>query len=410
MIHVRREKYLKVLSDFREKDLIKVVSGVRRAGKSTLFDLFIGDLLEDNISESHIIKINFEDINYEFLKDYKKLHDYILDKCVDDQQYYIFLDEIQNVDKFELAVDSLYLRKNLDLYITGSNAYFLSGELATYLTGRYVELEILPLSFKEYDELININHLSGKFDTKMDIYEHYIKGSFPYLANFIDNEEARNYFLSGIYNTVVLEDVISRNGTKDVTKLNLIHRFLLDNIGNLISPNKIANTLTSNNNKVDLRTVDKYLNDLVESYLYYEVRRYDIKGKEYLARLSKYYTVDVGFRNIVLENSSSDYGHILENIIFLELKRRFKKIAIGSTKNHEEVDFVAMDGDDIEYYQVAYTVMDENVLMRELSPLMNINDSHPKYLISMDVLGKNRNFNGIKQVNAIEWLLEGWKR
>jgi predicted AAA+ superfamily ATPase len=394
-----RKEYLKKLIGFKDKQLIKVVTGVRRCGKSTLFEIFQDYLLGNGVSEKQIITINFEDANFEELTDYKKLHKYISDKLIKDKQNYIFLDEIQNVPQFQKAVDSLYIKKNVDLYVTGSNAYFLSGELATLLSGRYVEIKMLPLSFKEFlSSFDNKTDLTRKFKTYTD------DGSFPYVLALNNDRKLIDDYLSGIYNTVVLKDVVARKNVADVSNLESIIKFMFDNVGNHTSAKKISDTMTSYGRKIASSTVENYLSALVDSFIFYIVNRYDIVGKQYLKTGEKYYTVDLGLKRLLLGAKKQDLGHNLENIVYLELLRRGYEVYIGKV-GVNEVDFVAIRGGVREYYQVAQTVMAEETLERELKSLYSVKDHYQKFLITNDVQPLTTH-KGIKQINAIDWLLE----
>ncbi len=400
-ILIERNEYLKWLIDWREKQIIKIVSGVRRCGKSTLFEIYRNWLISDGVQNDQIISINFEDMEYEHLTDYRQLYDHIKKILIPNQINYIFLDEIQYVRNFEKAVDSLFLRDNCDVYITGSNAYFMSGELATVLSGRYVELKMLPLSFKEFCVGINDTAL-----TNTQKFNRYVeRGSFPYIVRFqIAPKEARDY-LRDIYHSVLLKDIVARLKIADVTSLENVAKFILRNIGNAVSATKIANTLKSDKKNIDQKTVDKYIHGLSDSLIIYEARRYNLKGKMFLKTNCKYYAVDAGLRNSLVKGSESDIGHVLENIVFLELKRRGYDVYIGQVDD-EEIDFVAVNGNDISYYQVSATTLDEDTLKRELKPLKKVGDNYPKYLLTLDEIFGDADYNGIKKKNVIEWLLD----
>lgn len=395
---IERIEYLNQLISFREKHLIKIVTGIRRCGKSTLFELFQDYLLKDGIHSEQIISINFEDVDYEELTDYKILHDYIKKRLIPDKMNYIFLDEIQHVKHYQKAVDSLFIKKNCDLYITGSNAYLLSGELATLLSGRYVEINMLPLSFKEY-----ISVLPDKIDIAKKYINYLANSSFPYTLELSNKKDIRVY-LDGIYNSTVLQDIVARKKVSDVSVLESVIRFMFDNIGNLCSPKKIADTLTSAGRKISVHTVEGYLGALTDSLILYKVGRYDVKGKQYLKTLEKYYLVDIGLRYYLLGSKNTDMGHILENIIYLELLRRGYEVHIGKVGN-AEVDFIAIGEEGTEYYQVALTLRDESTLAREIAPLDSISDHNPKYLLTLDD-DLPTNHNGIRQINALDWLLK----
>ena len=410
MIRIDRKEYLDFLVKSKDRQIIKVVSGVRRCGKSTLFEIYKDFLLENGVAKNQIISINFEDMDYEELTDYKKLYEYIKSKMIEDKRNYIFLDEIQHVDKFEKVVDSLFIKENTDLYITGSNAYFMSGELATLLSGRYIELKMLPLSFKEYYQAkLEYEKLEQKENriskTLIQYYNEYIvNSSFPYTLQLDSDLKNIHEYLSGIYNSVLLKDIVARLKISDVMRLESVVKYIFDNIGNLTSLSKIGNTLTSMGRKTDAKTIEKYIRGLTDSLLVHEVGRYNIKGKEFLSTLSKYYVADLGLRQMILGNRNIDMGHILENVIYLELLRRKGNVYVGQFDKNE-IDFVVINSNEIEYYQVALTVLDENTLKRELDAFKNIKDNYPKYLITLDDVMVNTDYDGIKVVNALEWLL-----
>ena len=398
--HIERPEYLEWLKQWKEQQIIKVVSGVRRCGKSTLFEIYKDWLKNSGVRSEQIISINFEDIDFEQLTEYHSLYNHIKERLTPDKMNYIFLDEIQHVPQFEKAVDSLFLKENCDVYITGSNAYFMSGELATLLTGRYVELKMLPLSFKEFcsglKESQSLNNVQ-----KFNLYLK--QSSFPYLTKYRNTEREVNNYLRDIYNSVLLKDIVARLKIADVTTLENVAKFLLHNIGNVASVSKIANTLKSQGKGADQKTVDKYLRGLTDSLLLYEAQRYNLKGKMFLSTNSKYYAVDISLRNMLVKGSESDIGHILENIVYLELKRRGNVYA--GQLDDGEIDFVAVKDSEIVYYQVSATVLDENTLKRELAPLRKVQDNYPKYLLTLDEIFGSANYDGIKKINVLDWLL-----
>lgn len=399
--YVSRPKYLDFLTRWQDKKVIKIVSGVRRAGKSTLFYLFRRQLKDQGIDDHQLININFENMKYDELRDPYKLYNYLESKITEDKEYYIFLDEIQHVKEFERVVDSLFLKDNVDIYLTGSNAYFLSGEIATLLTGRYVELKILPLSFSEYVAWYKQNE---KFTDNNDMFNKYLESSFPYTL-FIDNAKEKNEYLQGVYSTIVLTDIVSRLNVKDTPVLERLIQSLYSNIGSQISINKITNTLKSGGYSTSNKTIDRYLGGIIDSLLMYEAPRYDVHGRHLLNSPSKYYGVDMGIRNILLPDHQQDFGHIIENIVYLELLRRFKAVYVGENKRYE-VDFVGIDdNNNPSYYQVTLSTLDGKVLERELRSLELIKDSYPKYLLTLDTFNKTANYNGIQKLNLIDWLL-----
>ena len=400
--YVARDEYLNFLKRNRDKHIIKVVSGVRRSGKSTLFLLFRDYLKKTGVKDNQIINLNFEDMDFEDLLDPEKLYSYIKKKLLPDQMNYIFLDEIQHVHNFEKVADSLFIKDNVDLYITGSNAYFLSGEIATLLTGRYVQLNMLPLSFNEF---VQWHKQNNKFTNNQDIFNQYLKSSFPYTL-FTETDQERIEYLQGIYSTIVLTDIVTRLNIKDVPVLERLVRTLFSNIGSQVTINKITNTLRSNGYKTSNKTIDRYLEGILDSLLMYEAKRYDIHDHDLLSSNSKYYVVDLGLRRLLLPDHQEDYGHIIENVVYLELLRRFPNVYVGQSGKYE-VDFVALNGqNEARYFQVALTTLDENVLKRELRSLQRIGDSYPKYLLTLDTLNKDANYNGIQKMNIIDWLLE----
>lgn len=397
-----RPQYLDQLISFKDKKLIKVVTGIRRCGKSTLLDLFMEDLKAQGVEDNQIIFINMEDPDYSELEDYKKLYNFIKERLCEDQMNYIIIDEVQAVVDFQKVVDGLYIKRYCDVYITGSNSQILSGELATLLSGRYVEIKMLPLSFREY-----IDALGDKTDLIIKYRNYLENSSFPYTLELEKKKDIRAY-LSGIYDSVILNDIVAREKITDIAGLKSVTRFVFDNIGNFTSATSIANKMADIGRSKSVHTVDNYLNALTESFVLYKAYKYDIKGKEQLINRAKYYVSDIGLRYFLLGTKQVDSGHILENIVYLELIRRGYEVYVGKIGN-AEVDFIAIGESGEEYYQVAYTVLGENlsgktVLERELTPLDAIKDHNPKYLITMDFT-PNVSYNGIKQINALDWLL-----
>ncbi len=393
---IYRKEYMEKLENLKDKKIIKVLTGIRRCGKSTILNEFRKKLIAEGVSEKNIISINFDDNSYNNLLDSNTLHEYIIKRVDPKKMNYIFLDEIQNVNEFQKCVDSLFLRDYLDIYITGSNSYMLSGELATYLTGRYIQIHVLPLSFKEY-----ISYY-GESDELKKYNDYVLYGGFPYLIN-LENSTDKITYLESIYNTVIMKDVINRKKINDPLILESMCRFLFDNIGSNVSTKKISDTLSSAGRKNSVHTIEEYLNSLLESYILYKVNRYDIKGKQLLKTQEKYYLSDLGLKTYLLGKSyNRDLGHILENVIFLELKRRGYRVYIGKN-DVNEVDFVVETEDDFMYIQVALSVRDEKTLEKELKPLENIADHYRKYIITLDY--EANNYNGIKQICAFDFLL-----
>lgn len=400
---IPRKEYLDWLCRWRDKQIIKVVSGVRRCGKSTLFTLFKQNLLKQGVDEKQIISINFEAMEFETLRDYHTLYQYINDHLQQDCKNYIFLDEVQHCTEYQKAVDSLFIKDNCDIYLTGSNAYFMSGELATVLSGRYVELKMLPLSFKEFVSSFAPENVDISIQEKFNLYLDY--GSFPFLARYNSFDSDAYNYLRDVYNTIILNDIVKRLKITDVNALDKVTKFIADNIGNIVSINKIANTLKSGGKSIDNKTVEKYLQGLVDALFLYKAPRFNIKGKQLLTNLPKYYIVDIGMRNILIRNKESDIGHIIENLAYLELMRRGYDVYVGDI-DKGEVDFVAIKNNQTEYYQISATTLNPDTLARELAPLQSVQDNYPKYLLTLDELFGEANYNGIQKKNLIKWLLE----
>ncbi|MDR2712142.1 MAG: ATP-binding protein [Clostridiales bacterium] len=395
---IKRAGYLDQLISLRDKQLIKVVMGIRRCGKSTLLELFKEELLKSGVAEQQITMINFEEADNEPLMDRKVLYAHIKKGLLPDRMNYIILDEIQHVGEWQRVVDSLFIKKNCDVYITSSNAYLLSGELATLLSGRYVEIKMLPLSFSEY-----ISALGDKTELSRKYNSYLTNSSFPYALELTKAKDIRMY-LDGIYNSVVFKDVVQRKKIADVSALESVIRFMFDNIGNLSSTKAIADALTFCGRKISAHTVDSYLEALCGSFILYKAGRYDVKGKQNLKTGEKYYIADIGLRYYLLGSQKADLGRALENVVYLELLRRSYDVRIGKVGNNE-VDFVVTNEDGLSYYQVALTVRGEDTLARELRSLDSIADHNPKYLLTLDD-DPETSHNGIRQINALDWLLK----
>lgn len=400
---ISRDNYLERLKAFKDNKLIKVITGIRRCGKSTLLELFKEYLKGNGVSDDNIIHINLELMKYDDVRDYKTFYNLITEKIKNNDRCYLLIDEIQQVDKWEKAINSMNVEFNVDIYITGSNAYLLSSEISTLLSGRYVEIKMLPLSFKEY---LEFDHLPHDW-TLEDKFNQYLKfGSLPAVPTLPQDNTTINEFLLGIYNTVIVKDVISRNNIKDIGLLEQIVKYVVANTGNIISANKISGYVSSQGRGETTKatTVSNYLDMLEKAYIIYPVKRYDIKGKEQLKNLAKYYVVDTGIRNMLMGYSDSDFGHVLETIVYLELIRRGYQVFIG--KWYElEVDFIAVKQDEKKYYQVCLTLMDEKVKERELTPLKAIPDNYEKTILSMDKTYIT-DYEGIKFENIIDFLIE----
>jgi predicted AAA+ superfamily ATPase len=411
---IDRPEYLKNLLAFKDKHLIKIVTGIRRCGKSTLFELYQNELLRLGVEPKQIQSINLEEPDYRDLLDWEKLYDTINARLIKNMQNYIFLDEIQNVKDFQRAADGLFIKKNVDLYLTGSNSKMQSGEWATLLSGRYVEIHMFPLSFKEY---VSADDSGLSHD---QLFAHYLEyGSFPFVFNFYnfsdnamsspaghaggwDKSSVRDY-LSGIYSTIVLKDIVENKKIKKAGRLERVIKFMADTIGSETSIKRISDMLTSDGIKILPLTVESYLDAFRDSYILYKADRYDVKGRKLLKTLNKYYMVDMGLRRLLLGDKAVDSGHILENIVYLELLRRGYKVYIGKVDD-KEVDFAAEGSDGTEYYQVSETVRGKETLARELAPLELIRDHNPKFLLTRDY-EPNISHNGIKQINVLDWLV-----
>lgn len=391
-----RKEYLERLRNLKHKKLIKIVTGIRRCGKSTVLEMFRDELLKSSVRKNQIIFLNFEDYDNKHLLNPDELYSYIKQRLSSDMNY-IFLDEIQRVENFPEIVDSLYIKKNVDIYMTGSNSSLLSSEIATLISGRYVEIKMLPLSFKEFV-------LATKQENNLSqAYRQYIQtSSFPYVLDLLQTPNEINSYLEGIYNTILVKDIIDRKKISDTQVLKSVTQFLFDNIGLELSSKKIADTLTSNGRKSDSKTIEKYITSLEESFIIYKASRYNIKGKEYLKSLEKYYVSDIGLRNFMLGKKAMDAGHILENIVYLELLRRGYKVYVGKIDDME-IDFVAQNEQGNTYIQVSASVRDENTLARELKPLKAVKDNYPKIILTLDD-DPDGDYDGIIRKNALDWI------
>ena len=405
---VERKEYLGQLRSWRHEKVIKVVTGIRRCGKSTLLQQYKDYLLADGVSEKQIIFINFEELEYEELYDYKKMYSYIKDRLIPDKYTYIFLDEIQKVDEFEKAVDSLYVKDNVDIYITGSNAYLLSGELATLLSGRYVEISVLPLSFKEFCSMKDRNTGTD------DLLAEYIRdGGFPYLSVMDKTAEKVNTYLEGIINTIIVKDIEERSKRRepdkdkrkvtDIALLKNIAKFLASSVGSQISVKSIADYISSSYRRVSQNTVSDYIEALEESFIFYSAERFNIPGKALMKTNRKLYIADLGIRRYLLPKKNYDLGYSLENIIYLELRRRGYAVTVGKVDDRE-VDFIAEKNSRLSYFQVTANMVDEKTFEREITPLKMINDNYPKTILTLErfTIG---NYEGIEVIHAADWLL-----
>ena len=404
---VERKEYLDQLWAWKDEQQIKVVTGIRRCGKSVLLEQYQQRLLAEGVTPEQIISVNFEDLDYEPLKDYMELYRYIKERLCTDKMTYIFLDEVQNVPSFEKVVDSLYIKDYVDVYITGSNAYMLSSELATLLSGRYVEISMLPLSFREYITVTGMQ--------REEAFSEFMKtGGLPYVAVINRTDQKADQYLEGIYNTVIVKDIEERQTRKekdsgkrkitDIALLKTIARYLSSVIGSPVSMKSITNYLISSGRKVSQNTVSDYVEALTESFIFYPVERFDIVGKQLLKVNNKLYMADMGLRNHILPRKRYDLGFTMENIVYLELKRRGYKINIGKFGS-AEVDFVTQKEGVLTYYQVTADMTAEETFEREMRPLRSIQDNYEKIVLTLERFSLG-NYDGIKVVNVIDWLLE----
>ena len=404
---IQRKEFLNELIKWKNEKVIKVITGMRRAGKSTLLMQYQDYLRQSGVEENRIISINFEELEYEELCDYRKLYNYIKDKLIEGKTTYIFLDEIQKVKDFEKVIDSIYVKSGTDIYITGSNAYFLSGNLATYLTGRYVEILVLPFSFKEYKEVVNKDN-EGAFSDYMKF------GGLPFLTLMEKDIDKAYTYLEGIYNTVIVKDIEDRINLQitdndkrkiyDISLLKLIAKYLASVVGSPVSVRGITNYIVSSGRKVSQNTVSDYVEALKEAFIFYEVSRFDIVGKQILSSNKKYYIVDLGLRNYILPRKNYDLGFSIENIVYFELLRRGYNVNIGK-QDKEEVDFVAVKNGIITYIQVTADMTAKETFEREIRPLNMIKDNYEKIILTLDKLTLG-DYSGIQVKNLMEWLLE----
>ncbi len=398
-MRIERKEYLERLRAWRGKQVIKAITGVRRSGKSVLLEMYAEWLREQGVPEGRIVRVNLEDLDFEPLCQPTALHSYVKERLAKGKMTYVFIDEIQLCGDFPRVVDSLYLRPDIDIYVTGSNANLLSHEIATMLSGRYVEIRVLPLSFREY-----ASARPGIAEPQR-LYREYTEGSsFPYAIELSNAGNELDTYLDGLYNTILVKDVMTRRRIQDPLILDSVAKFVFSNIGSELSVKRIADTLTSNGRKTDSKTVEKYLAALLESFVIHRAGRYDIRGKQLLKTQEKYYVVDIGLRRHLL-GGRQDVGHALENVVYLELLRRGGKVHVGKIGGLE-VDFVVEKPTGMEYYQVAASVRDPSTLERELAPFGKIRDHHPKFLLTLDE-DPSDNIDGIRKLYAPDWLLQG---
>lgn len=408
---IERPQYIKALLMFKDTDLIKILTGVRRSGKSTVYELYAEELKKQGVSPEQIKIIKLEEDENAKLLDYHELHRHIADNLVKDKKNYIFLDEIQNVENFEKAVRSLYEKKNIDIYLTGSNSKLQSSEWATSLTGRYIEIKMFPLSFKEFLSIRPTNNLDKAYA------EYLAYSSFPYAQYFVklntpDLKRQIEIYLNGIYDTVVLYDVMSKKNITNASRIKRIMKFMASAIGSEISIKRMSDMLKDDGIVLQPSVLDDYIDAFKDAYIWYQADRYDIRGRKVLKTQNKYYLVDMGIRNMLMNDNIKDTGHILENVVYLELLRRGYKVYVGKIdyKNkdrvveNKEIDFVAETSNGLEYYQVTDTINDPKTLERELASLKLIKDNYPKYILTRDYGSKD--YDGIRQLNVLEWLAQ----
>ena len=401
--YIERPQYMAWLRRWEGKETVKVVSGVRRCGKSTLLRMFCDALVDEGVDPRRIISLNMEDIALDALSDYRALYDHIVQRLVPDCRNYVVIDEIQQVPHFEKVVNSLRLNPACDIYITGSNAYLMASELATLLTGRYVELKMLPLSFAEFS---SGSPVAGRGLSLEDAFGLYLSlGSFPYMMQLMDDAQTAREYLQDMFNSIMLKDVVQRLRITEVSLLQRVARVLASSVGSLVSPTKIANTITSNGQKTDVKTVDKYIDGLTGSLLFYEASRWDVRGRHALARQSKLYIVDPGLRRLLAASPASELGHVLENVVYLELLRRGFSVYVGVVEGGE-IDFVAERGGEIRYFQVSASVMDEATRAREVAAFSKVRDNFDKTVLTLDRLGLGTTSEGIRIQNVLDWLCE----
>ena len=399
---INRQNYIQQLEKLKDKHIIKVITGLRRSGKSTLFEIFIQQILDSGVSARNVQQYNFEKPIYPQEYTWRDIYKDILAKTDKDNMNYIFLDEPQQISEFERLIDALYVERYIDLYVTGSNAYFLSGDLATLLSGRYITIHILPFSFAEFCESQKDTTLN-----KYELFNHYLYETSLPQGVFLRNQgtDIQNMYIQDVYNTIVEKDIRQRYTIQNSRSFDNLSKFLMGAIGSVVSPSNISKAMKQDRQDIHHNTVEKYIEYLVSAYVFYQVNRFDIKGKQQLATQEKYYLVDIGFRNLKLGKFQyQDVGHILENIVYLELNRRGYQIWIGKIGEYE-VDFIVKNAlNKFEYYQVAWSITDPKTAEREIRPLKSISDNYPKYILSTDII--TAEIEGIEHINIVDWLLK----
>ena len=396
-----RSDYFEEVYAFKDKQVIKVLTGLRRCGKSFLMEQIIDKLINEGMPQQQIVYYRLDELENESLLDYRALYERLKAQLVPDKMTYIFLDEVQLCKQFQKAIDSLFIKKNVDIYLTGSNSDLLSGEIATLLSGRYVTIDMQPFSFTEY---LHERGENGLQTTDIaQCYLDYVRyGSLPFTVQLKNDERNINQYLNGVYNTILLNDISQRHQINDIANLEAVIRFIFANTANICTSKKISDTLTSGGRKISQPTVENYMHYLEECFMVYKVQRYDIKGKEYLKTLCKYYIADIGLRNMLLGYRNIDTGHVLETLVFLELKRRHYELYTGKVGDLE-LDFVAKTPRSVHYVQVAESVKDETTLARELKPFSKLRDAYPCVLITLDTT-VNEDYTGVRHINALDFL------
>lgn len=395
---IKRPIYLKKMIEAKDNEFVKIITGVRRCGKSSLLALFADYLKENGTDEKHIIRINYEEFQYQELTDGNRLHEYLKEQIVDEERYYLLMDEVQEINEWAKVINSIRVSYSVDLYVTGSNSRIFSGEYLTYISGRYITIPVYPLSLREFADFrgYDANTPPEKF------FDEYLrKGAFPAVC-LTENEALIESITSGLFDSIFVRDVLLRGKIRDEGNFYKIAKYILDNIGNNLSANSIVNTLKSQGHKISVDAVDNYLKQMCNAYILYQCERYDIRGKEYLRTNGKYYCIDMGLRNKLIGHKAGNMGHIIENLVYIELLRRGYKVNVGKYMDYE-VDFIAQKGTEKIYVQVALSVMDENTAEREFKPFYEIKDNYPKYIITTDRINMSR--DGFEHLNLFDFLM-----
>lgn len=394
----QRKDYLEKIIQTKDNDFVKVITGVRRSGKSFLLKMYADYLKKQKISEDHIIEINYEKFEYQNLTKGEELHKYLSEKIIDDDKYYLLMDEVQEIEEWAKVINSINVSYNVDLYVTGSNSRIFSGEYLTYLSGRYIEIKVYPLSFSEF---IDFRGYDKEKPSETYFNEYLRKGSFPAVA-LIENEDLMDSITSGLFDSIFSRDILLRGNIHNEGNFYKVAKFVFDNIGNNLSASSIANTLKSEGHKISVDAIDNYLKQMCNAYILYQCERYDIRGKERLRTNGKYYVVDLGLRNKMIGYRTGNLGHVIENLVYIELLRRGYNLSVGKNKDME-IDFIALKGDKKLYMQVSMSVLDESVEKREFAPFYSIKDNYPKYLVTMDRIDMSK--DGIIHLNLYDFLM-----